>query len=333
MLHLTNGDAAIDRLRAAAIPGDLIAWRDSLHEGPVRAGRTLTTLSAERAGFIAARGLAPVEVVQRQFTHRDAALFGFGQHDEIVLWFETDLYDQFQLVQILNWFANRDRGPVNLSLVDPSVLNSAEFVGIGTLSLRQVEALFRSRQVVDAAALTSARIAWEAFCAPDPTALSALMTRPFPGLPDLASALHRYFEEFPAVQTGLSRTERQLLGGIASGLSGPADLFDANQSAEAAPFLGDTVVWDRLATLAASPRPLIRQRDDRPFQPPGQTDRNVFLEQQLELTLDGTRVLRGEDDQMALNGIDRWFGGVHLHGHHPRWRWDSRTQQLVGATG
>jgi hypothetical protein len=24
-----------------------------------------------------------------------------------------------------------------------------------------------------------------------------------------------------------------------------------------------------------------------------------------------------------LNGIDRWLGGVHLHGHKVEWRWDA----------
>jgi hypothetical protein len=43
----------------------------------------------------------------------------------------------------------------------------------------------------------------------------------------------------------------------------------------------------------------------------------------------GTRVLAGEADQIALNGIDRWIGGVHLHGHHVAWRWDDGTRTIV----
>jgi hypothetical protein len=34
---------------------------------------------------------------RREFRARDAALAGFGAHDEVVLWFEHDLYDQLQL--------------------------------------------------------------------------------------------------------------------------------------------------------------------------------------------------------------------------------------------
>jgi hypothetical protein len=35
--------------------------------------------------------------------------------------------------------------------------------------------------------------------------------------------------------------------------------------------------------------------------------------------------------QVALNGIDRWIGGVHLHGEVARWRWDEGTESIVSA--
>jgi hypothetical protein len=47
----------------------------------------------------------------------------------------------------------------------------------------------------------------------------------------------------------------------------------------------------------------------------------------------GTRVLAGQADQVALNGIDRWIGGVHLTGHQVPWRWDDGTETLTGLAG
>ena len=52
----------------------------------------------------------------------------------------------------------------------------------------------------------------------------------------------------------------------------------------------------------------------------------------LRLTAAGARVLRGEADHVALNGVDRWVGGVHLHGPEARWRWDEGTESVVRAT-
>ena len=38
-------------------------------------------------------------------------------------------------------------------------------------------------------------------------------------------------------------------------------------------------------------------------------------------------MLDGEADHVALNGIDRWVGGVHLRGAPP-WRWDEWREAL-----
>jgi hypothetical protein len=49
----------------------------------------------------------------------------------------------------------------------------------------------------------------------------------------------------------------------------------------------------------------------------------------LRLTATGARVLAGEADHVALNGVDRWIGGVHLQGHQVPWRWDEGTEAVT----
>lgn len=51
----------------------------------------------------------------------------------------------------------------------------------------------------------------------------------------------------------------------------------------------------------------------------------------LRPTAAGRHARRGEADQVALNGIDRWIGGVHLHGEVARWRWDEGTESIISA--
>jgi hypothetical protein len=74
--------------------------------------------------------------------------------------------------------------------------------------------------------------------------------------------------------------------------------------------------------MAAGPDPLLRP------DPPGRT---LELATSVHLTGSGERVLAGEADQVALNGIDRWIGGVHLEGHHVPWRWDDGTETIIRA--
>jgi hypothetical protein len=72
--------------------------------------------------------------------------------------------------------------------------------------------------------------------------------------------------------------------------------------------------------MAHGPHPLLR------LDPPG---RPVERTTGMQPTDTGARVLAGHADQIALNGIDRWIGGVHLHGHHVPWRWDGGTETIV----
>jgi hypothetical protein len=51
------------------------------------------------------------------------------------------------------------------------------------------------------------------------------------------------------------------------------------------------------------------------------------------MTATGRRVLGGDADHVAVNGIDRWIGGTHLNGHAVRWRWNDATEAIVTATG
>ena len=84
--------------------------------------------------------------------------------------------------------------------------------------------------------------------------------------------------------------------------------------------MGDTTCFRRMDPMAEGPHPLLR------LDPPS---RPVERATGVRLTDTGARVLAGEGDQIALNGIDRWIGGVHLQGHHVPWRWDDGTEAIV----
>src|SRR6266581_4963758 len=109
MLHITNGDSVGGTLRETGLPGDILTWRDILHEGPTPAGLSLEQMSQLRAQFLAGRALGPYEEVLADFRSRDTTLAQFAAHQEVILWFEHDLYDQLQLIQLLDWFSRQDR--------------------------------------------------------------------------------------------------------------------------------------------------------------------------------------------------------------------------------
>lgn len=334
MLHITNGDATVTRLEAAQIPGQIVAWKDVLHEGPVPAARSLEELREIRARFIADRGWAAYIDVLADFTRRDAALAGFRAHDEVVLWFEHDLYDQLQLIQLLDWFSGQELSKTSLSLICIGEFAGVEpFHGLGQLTPTQLHGLYPTRQPVTAAELRLGQRAWRAFCAPDPTTIERVLSDDTAALPFLTAALRRHLEQFPAVGSGLSRTERQILQLVASGRQQPIPLFLEDQHQEEHVFMGDTVFWSYVADLCEEPAPLLALTDGEEFRLPSACrSHDEFAAQTVMLTERGQAVLAGAVDYLDQHPIDRWLGGVHLQGRS-RWRWDRVRGRIVsGAT-
>jgi hypothetical protein len=315
MLHITNGDSAGDLLSASGLGGDVLCWRDVLHEGPVPAGLPFAELGAVRTRYIAGRGWGPAVEVARGFDERHAVLAGSGAHDEVVLWFEHDLYDQLQLIQVLDWFATRDGGP-RLSLVC-----GAEYLGRSAPE-RLVER-FGERSPVSADQLALAAAAWAAFRSPDPTAIAALLADDTLELPYLADALTRHLEQFPSTANGLSRSEHQALQVIARG--GAPTVGDAyvasHHELEDPVWLGDSTFVAYLEDLAAGDHPLVEI---------GAGERHQ-MSRSVGLTDAGRDVLEGREDRVRLNGIDRWLGGVHLRGREAAWRWDANGRAVVAG--
>jgi hypothetical protein len=324
MLHITNGDTAADQMRAGGIAGEILPWRDVLHEGPIPAGLSLTSLRHVRSRFIASCGWGELAAVQQEFARRDAVLESFPDHQEVVLWFEGDLYDQLQLVQILDWFHGRSLGPTRLSMV-------ASGEPLGTLAADRFEGLLDSRKPVTPDELEGARGVWLEVRNPDPSGLERLVRRGIPALPRLDAALFRFLQEFPSVRNGLSRTEDRALQTIGHGRSRLCEVFVASHhEQEERVFLGDAAFALSLQRMSDVEIPLLLVEDGSPVRlPRGGGVAEEFWQRRAVLTPSGRDVAGGKLDHVRLNGISRWLGGTFLQGRGPVWRWDEDRQVLA----
>jgi hypothetical protein len=139
----------------------------------------------------------------------------------------------------------------------------------------------------------------------------------------LGEAFDRLSREYPATRDGLSLTERRVLAAVADSVPDAGTAFVRAGARETRPYMGDITCFGRMDRMAEGPHPLLR-RD-----PPGPRGADNGRAPDRH----GARVLAGEADQIALNGIDRWIGGVHLQGHHVPWRWDDGTVTIVHFPG
>lgn len=318
-LHVSNGDCT--DLPGTGLARQIVYWSDVLHEGPVPAVGP-DDLRLIRVEFLAQEQEIEYAEGMNKFAERDRIL-GANREGEYVLWFEADLYDQLQIVQILARLADLSVPAQRITLIcigeHPGI---ARFGGLGELTAAQLRELpaTNARARLTPAALQLATRAWAAFRAPTPDGLGAIAATRSGELRFLGEAFDRLSREYPSTRDGLSLTERRVLAAVADGASDAGTAFERAIARETRPYLGDTWCFTMMDRMAQAPVPLLDT------DPTGPVDRHT----RLRLTDAGAQVLAGEADHVTLNGIDRWIGGVHLHGRHPQWRWDDGTETIVG---
>ncbi|TMR37226.1 hypothetical protein ETD85_08695 [Nonomuraea zeae] len=335
-LHISNGDGT--DLPGTGLARHIVYWRDVLHEGPVPAvGRE--ELRRVRAAFLTGAHADDRSEGMRMFLGRDAAVEA-NREGEYVLWFEADLYDQLQIVEILARLAELEVPAERITLICIGEhAGIARFGGLGQLSPEQLRELPATNAcaTLTPAALELATRAWAAFRAPTPDGLPAIAATRSGELRFLGEAFERLGREYPSTRDGLSLTERRILAATADATQAGAgadvgdaagagqgvtagEVFVRAAAREARPYLGDSWCFAAMDRLARAPHPLL---DVHPAGTPVERD------SLLRLTATGARVLAGEADHVELNGVDRWIGGVHLTGRDVRWRWDEGRETLT----
>jgi len=325
MLHILNGDSARMGLEQSGIPGQFVVWPDILYEGPTPLATGEEWIAARAHHLSGVVGQPDDDVVER-YRRNDAALESFRDHDEVIFWFEHDLFDQLLLVRHLWWLKERraggaggdrsagraggaagaagERGAVRLSLVCRDVY-------LGPLQPEQFLPLFAERQPITDAQIDLGSRVWRTFCGDDPTRLLPFVTTPSPELPYLAAGLRRFLEDYPSAANGRSRTEQQLLRVVSDRPLTKHEAFRASNGLEEAIYMGDLSFFNIVDALESAAHPLLT------------------VDGKIHMTDTGHEVFAARADHIRLNGISRWLGGVHLTAQR-LWRWTGSS--LLPAT-
>ncbi len=319
-LIVTNGDSAAEMFREFGFRSPILPWRDVLHDGPVP-DLPIEQLSEVRAGFLYDQDLAPLEETLRQFSERDRILLSGSRFQEIVLWFEHDLYDQLQLLQVIHTLAAMEPGPKLTGIFSNAHITS--FGRTETLAHFQARLPLTEQQLDRGASL------WTAFTRGEYRRLEEVALNKDTTFPHLAAAMRRWLEEFPWVTHGLTRSEYQILERINWHLRlGPIDLFTETQRLEEATFLGDSSFWSYLEDLVNGG--ILEVEDANEFHPPWKlSSTEEFRSQSLVLSVMALFLLEDRDYRLGPGDRSmRWRGGAEINSENPWW-WDPEKERLV----
>jgi hypothetical protein len=303
-LHITNGDSTVELLDAAKISGEKLPWRDVLHEGPVPITDSLAQLSAMRATFITERGWGEIGQIKQDFEQRDAIFNQTTEYETIYLWFEHDLYDQLQLIQILSEWQAHGLTIDNLLLINPNK-------HLGYHTPEEVPALFASAKPVKNEQIDIAVIAWKAFRQSTPLDWFELLKHDLSALPFLRSAVLRMLQELPNNKTGLSKSEHLALSIIREGIDQKGPLFQTYCVREDDTFMGDWSFFHMLEELVTVEPNLL-----------------IYENKRYKLTHFGDQVFTGKQNRMHSCAPVRSFGG-YKQKSPPFYYWEEELQRVT----
>jgi len=296
-LHIVSGTIVTNVMKQANLSGDFLAWQDFLHEGPIPQNFSLQQLSKIRAHFLCEYNYVTLNKALQTFEHRNTVLENHQHYEEIILWFEQDLYDQLQLLQLLDWFETHLHKGVQLSLI----LTDRHFADY---SFQEIQEATHNKHHIKEKHFKLAKKAWSALSDTTPLSWFALLNEETSSLPFLKNSVQRLLEEYPNTMNGLSRTEHQALLTISKGEKRQKqDIFLESQKQEQHPFIADIIFWKILDEFEKYQLITIKKNDD------------------IYITNLGKDVLIGKKNWITIKPIEHWIGGVHLSADN-LWCWN-----------
>lgn len=339
-LHLVNGDTVAAHLKLVRPEDDILVWREMLTDGPLSAKLPREELLRLRSGYFEKELGVPADKFLKFGQEQQRRLEQADRFDEVILWFEHDLFDRTILLYLLHTLAGLTIRHAKLMLIETDRFPGVEpFHGMGQLSAEQLASLWPQRRSVTAEELEIGRLGWEAYASDDPRGIAAWLSRYDAVMPLTAAALRYHLGRFPSAANGLGRVEQLTLELVAAGTDRPIELFARFSASELAYGVGDLQFWRDVGRLLEGDAPLLCLTAAAPTAVPGYAPLRLprFEESpaplratKLGLTEAGRQVLRGERDGLPAMGQERWLGGVRLPAGQESqvWRWDSARGQL-----
>lgn len=308
MIHFHNGDSTATTARRANIEGRHLPFRETLITGPVRSRLPQHDWIEARAQFLAENYDQNLLRVRTDLLDQEQTLDQARREDEVVLWFEHDLFCLINFLYLLSRLGKARHLTMIWCPRPLGAMDEAELINV-----------FNSRAAVPPAMLRAAADAWATYSSDDPMALNRFLSRDSTDFSFLRDGFRLHASRFPSTRNGLGEVEKRAMEGIVAGATDFLSLFTRFDQSPPRFGFGDGEFLRHLRRLASCAVPMITITEVEGENPP----KALFA-----LTPAGQNVLDGKADFIDLNNAGFWLGGAHLT-RERMWRWDEKRQALV----
>jgi hypothetical protein len=308
VIHIHNGDVTAALAKRANLPGRHVAFRDTLVAGPVTPIVDLHEWIERRARFLSENYDQNLLRIRNELLDQEKLFDEARREDEVVLWFEHDL---FCLTNFLYLLARLAKVP-HITIVWCST-------PLGTSTEEEIATFFLSRAAIPPQMMRAGLSAWNAYTSVEPLELNRFVNEPARDFPFLHDGFLLHASRFPSTRNGLGEVERRAMEGIGSGSTDFMSLFSRFDENAPRFGFGDGEFLRHLRRLATCAIPMITIIVGEGENPP----KALFT-----LTPAGQSVLEGKADYVELNNAGFWLGGVYLT-REQLWRWDAAKREIV----
>lgn len=210
LLHITNGDDLTEKILKLEIPGNVITWREMLCEGPTSMDVGDEEFVNLRKAFLLEKYQISEERYQEEFLAELVKLAAVNNYEEIVFWFEFDLFSHMNLLALISFLLqNKKSGPFSL-VCSKKLQGEVVMNPLSQLSAKHLRAHYKQRIPLTDDDIQTAQFIWELYCSNNPKKVASEIKKTT-NFEYLSSSIRAHIERFPSIITGLNSLEKNVL--------------------------------------------------------------------------------------------------------------------------
>jgi hypothetical protein len=207
LLHITNGDVFTNKLKTLNIPGEIITWREMLCEGKTESNVGSESFWKTRFEYLNKNYKVSKAVFIEKTLKEYRSLCNHKSEDQIVLWFDNDLFCQINLLAVISWLKTH-RKYAEISLVSYS---KEKITDLSTLSEEKLLNLYKKKTILTQDDIEYADYVWQLYCSDNPIRLENLSDFKNYNFKNLENSIQAHLKRFPSIKNGLNEMENNML--------------------------------------------------------------------------------------------------------------------------
>lgn len=210
-IHIVNGDTVVPLLTKSGVEGDIIVWREMLCDGPVCAKVGGDEFWKKRLDYLEKElGVSKVEYFDLTIKEL-LKLEDLSNYNELVMWFEFDLFCQVNLMALSAFLYKNYRKSITYNLVcTGEVAGSDSLYSLTDFSHEDYVELYSHKLKLSKNDLEYAKKCWEAYSKNNIEKIAAFDFNENKKFPYFRAAMKEHLKRFQTVN-GLNEIQHKIL--------------------------------------------------------------------------------------------------------------------------